>query len=675
MRIATDLPRRVIVREEGVWIPLERGVKLAARIWLPEDADTNPVPALLEYLPYRKRDMTRPGDEPKHAWFAGHGYASLRVDLAGAGDSFGVMRDEYARQELEDGKEVIAWIARQSWCTGKVGMFGISWGGFNSLQVAALQPPELGAIVTSCSTDDRYADDMHYMGGCLLNDNLDWGTTFFGILPLPGDPAIMGPSWRENWVERLEDIPCPVELWMRHQRRDDYWRHGSVCEDYSAIRCPVFAVGGWLDGYSNAIFRLLSHLEVPRLGLVGPHAHQWGHMEAAPGPAFGFLQEMLRWWDHWLKDEDTGIMDEPMLRVFLQDGVPPAPWYRDCPGQWIGEAEWPSKHTGIRRYHLNPDGLGDHSGDDSPRTAVTPQTLGLAGGEWCPYGTGGDGPEFPGDQRFDDGASITFETPPLPGDLDVVGQPMVHLDLEVDRPVAYIIARLNDVRPDGAVSRASYGVLNLTHRQGHAEPVAVPVSERVRVQVKLNDCGYRFRKGHRLRVALSTTYWPMLFPAPEPVTLTIHTGSSTIELPVRPATGGPDLSVFEPPEQAPTMPEALIERAPSENTITLDQHSGRVEVTSRRGRGTYRIEEHGLEFARDTFERMCILPNDPLSAESEVIVTTHMKRDAFEIDIRARTHLRASRERFHLCADLDVWEGKDRILARRWSVPIDRDLV
>ena len=211
-------------------------------------------------------------------------------------------------------------------------MFGISWGGFNALQVAARRPPALAAIITSCSTDDRYTDDMHYMGGCLLNDNFDWGTTFLSILPLPGDPEIMGAGWRDNWMERLADLDCPVETWMNHQRRDDYWKHGSINQNYADIQCPVFAVGGWLDGYSNAIFRMLANLDVPRLGLIGPHAHQWGHDERAPGPATGFLQESLRWWDHWLKDEATGVMDEPMLRVIMQEDLPRRALVRRMPG-------------------------------------------------------------------------------------------------------------------------------------------------------------------------------------------------------------------------------------------------------------------------------------------------------------------------------------------------------
>ena len=675
MRVVSEFPHKVKVLEKEVWIPMKRGDRLAARIWLPVDAQENPVPALLEYIPYRKRDMTRPGDEPKHAWFAGHGYASIRVDMAGAGDSFGDMRDEYARQELQDGKEVIAWIAKQSWCTGKVGMFGISWGGFNSLQVAALKPPALKAIVTSCSTDDRYADDMHYMGGALLNDQLDWGTTFFSILPLPGDPEIMGPGWKKNWKERLDGVPCPVELWMKHQRRDAYWKHGSVCENYDDIQCAVFAVGGWLDGYSNAIFRLLRNLKVPRLGLVGPHAHQWGQSERAPGPAIGFLQEMLRFWDHWLKGIDTGIMKEPMLRAYLQDDVPAKPWYAHCPGEWIGEKAWPSPRIKARRLYLNDEGLSPRKGRDVPRVATTPQTLGLAGGEWCPYGTGGEGPEFPGDQRHDDGASICFDGEVLAQDLDVLGAPVVTLDMAIDKPDGFVCVRLNDVKPDGSVSRATYGVLNLTHRDGHEKIKAMPKGRRVKVRVQLNDCGYRFRAGHRLRIAVSTTYWPLIFPSPEPVALTLHTGTSTLELPVRPASGGPKLKPFEAPEQAPAMAMTQLSNPPSRNTVTRDVLTGRVEVYSERGTGHYRIDEHGMAFRRTTIERMAITEGDPLSAESGVTVTSHMKRGDFEINVHARTSLRATKDTFLLQADLDVWEGKERVLAKSWSTPFKRDGV
>ena len=675
MKTIREFPHTVKVLEKGVWIPMKRGDRLAARIWMPEDAGPdNPVPALLEYIPYRKRDMTRGGDEPKHSYFAGHGYASVRVDLAGAGDSFGVMRDEYARQELSDGKEIIAWLARQSWCSGKVGMFGISWGGFNSLQVAALRPPALKAIVTSCSTDDRYANDMHYSGGCLLNDNLDWGTTFFSILPLPGDPEIMGSGWRKNWKDRLEGVPCPVEKWMKHPTRDAYWRHGSICENYDKIRCAVMAVGGWLDGYTDAIPRLLEHLQVPRMGIVGPHGHQWGQSPRAPGPAIGFLQEMLRWWDYWLKDIDTGIMKEPMLRAYMQQDVPGSSWYADCPGRWVGEMQWPSSRISAKKFYLGDVGLSLTPTRDVVRVAVTPQTLGLAGGEWCPYGTGGEGPEFPGDQRFDDGASICFDGSPLRSDLEILGAPKVTLDLSVDRPTAFVCVRLNDVKPDGSSTRVAYAVMNLTHRNGHHKVEKLIPGRRYRVNIQLSDAAYSFVRGHRLRVAISTTYWPMIWPSPEPVELTLHTRQSTIELPVRPSRGGPKIKPFLAAEEGPPMPTTVLSNEPSKNVVSHDVLSGRVEVFTQRGADGLVIEEHGLEVGgRATTERMSITEGDPLSAETEMIVGNRVKRDGYEIEVLARTHLASTKDQFWLTADLDVYESKERVLSKRWSVPIPRN--
>jgi len=298
MKTVRELPRRV--REiENLLIPMGDGVRLAARVWLPPDADASPVPAILEMIPYRKRDGTAARDAMIHPYLAGHGYACLRVDIRGSGDSEGVLLDEYLEREQQDAVEAIEWIARQPWCTGRVGMMGISWGGFNSLQVAARRPPQLGAIITLCSTDDRYADDAHYMGGCLLTENMTWGSAIFAHAALPPDPELVGPDWRRLWLQRLEAHHPWIERWLAHQRRDDYWRQGSVCEDYAAIACPVYAIGGWADAYTNAVPRLLQHLKVPRKGLIGPWAHAFPHL-ASPGPAIGFLQEALRWWDQWL---------------------------------------------------------------------------------------------------------------------------------------------------------------------------------------------------------------------------------------------------------------------------------------------------------------------------------------------------------------------------------------
>ncbi|MGD8582361.1 MAG: CocE/NonD family hydrolase, partial [Gammaproteobacteria bacterium] len=303
MKIVEDFTNR-LRHIEHQWIPMPDHTRLAARIWMPEDAESNPVPAILEYIPYRKRDGSRLRDETMHPYFAGHGYACVRVDIRGSGDSEGVLTDEYLQQEMEDGVDIIQWLAQQPWCNGKVGMIGISWGGFNGLQIAALQPAPLKAVVSVCSTDDRYADDVHYMGGCLLGDNLSWASTMFAYNSLPPDPEIVGDSWRQMWLQRLQGSGLWLDTWLQHQHRDAYWQHGSICEDFSRVRVPVMAVSGWADGYSNAVFRLLEKLPGPRLGLIGPWSHKYPHL-GVPGPAIGFLQECLRWWDKWLKNRET----------------------------------------------------------------------------------------------------------------------------------------------------------------------------------------------------------------------------------------------------------------------------------------------------------------------------------------------------------------------------------
>ena len=348
MTVRTDFPRPV--REiEHTWLHLSDGTRLAARIWLPEDAEADPVPAILEYLPYRKTDGTVFRDARRQPYLAGHGYAAVRVDMRGTGDSDGVLTDEYTQQEQDDALEILAWIAEQPWCTGKLGIWGISWGGFNSLQIAARRPPGLGAIMTLCSTDDRYADDVHYRGGCVLGlDMLHWSSSMLTWNARPPDPRLYGDGWREEWMRRLETLSPWVEHWLGHQRRDGYWKHGSVCEDYSAIECPVYAVGGFVDGYTNAVPRLLAGLSVPRKGLIGPWAHAFPD-DALPGPSIGFLQEAVRWFDHWLKGVENGVMDEPMLRVWMQDSVPPKPMYDVRPGRWVAEPEWPSPTRRLAR--------------------------------------------------------------------------------------------------------------------------------------------------------------------------------------------------------------------------------------------------------------------------------------------------------------------------------------
>ena len=278
------------IREiENVWITMSDGCRLAARIFMPADADAHPVPAILEYIPYRKRDFMRRRDESMHRWYAGNGYVAVRVDMRGSGESDGVMHDEYLPQEQDDALEVIDWISRQSWCSGNVGMMGKSWGAYNSLQVAARRPAALKAIVAVMGTDDRYAECIHYSGGCLLNDNFWWGCIMQIFNARPPDPAVVGDRWRQMWLERLEAEEFWPALWLEHQRLDDYWKHGSVCFDYAAIACPTWIWGGWADLYRDSPLRLAKNLTVPHKVTVGPWGHLYPH-EASPSPPSGFCR-------------------------------------------------------------------------------------------------------------------------------------------------------------------------------------------------------------------------------------------------------------------------------------------------------------------------------------------------------------------------------------------------
>ena len=566
MKIVESFPRKVRPIE-NCWIPLSDGCRLAARIWLPEDAMQSPVPAILEYLPYRKRDFTRERDEPMHHYFAGHGYAAIRVDIRGSGDSDGLLLDEYLKQEQEDAVEVIGWIASQPWCTGVVGMMGKSWGGFNALQVAASRPPALKAVITVCSTDDRYADDAHYMGGCLLSENLMWGSVLMAFTACPPDPELVGERWREMWQARLEQAVLFPEVWLRHQRRDTYWKHGSVCEDFSQIQCPVYAIGGWADAYSSAIPRLLTGLSSPRKGLVGPWAHVYPH-DGLPGPAIGFLQEALRWWDEWLKRIRTGILDEPMYRVWMQESVPPKSFHDERPGRWVAEVSWPSPRIMTKRLVLNPGRLGEEPESETLLTLRSPQNVGLSAGDWCSFGVAGD---LPTDQQEDDRKSLVFDSIPLAERLEIFGAPIVVLELATDHPVAFVAVRLNEVGLDGSSSRVTYGLLNLTHRSSHEQPESLKPGTRYRVRVPLNDIAHAFSARHVLRVAISTSYWPVAWPSPEPVTLTVFTGVSFLELPVRPPYPQDHLlAPFGDPERAPPPKPTELRQMPTRRTIMHD---------------------------------------------------------------------------------------------------------
>ncbi len=660
---------------ETVWIAMPDGVRLAARIWLPENAEQQPVPAILEYIPYRHWDNTRERDQRMHPYFAGQGYAVVRVDIRGSGNSEGVLEDEYLQSELDDGVEIIRWLAEQPWCDGNVGMIGISWGGFNGLQIAAMRPPALKAVVAVCSTDDRYADDVHHMGGCLLGDNLSWASTMFGLNSLPPDPAVVGAHWREMWHQRLRGSGLWLEKWLRHQRRDAYWRHGSICEDWNAVQVPVLAVSGWADGYTNAVFRLLENLQVPRLGLVGPWSHKYPH-EGVPGPAIGFLQECLRWWDRWLKGRETGIMQEPMLRAWMQYSTPPTARYSERPGRWIGESCWPSSNTEWQRYPLVPGRLAasehDHRRGSAQLTVQSPLSLGLFAGKWCSYAAA---PDLPHDQREDDGGALFFDTAPLADPIEVPARPEVELVLAANRPVAMIAVRLSDVAEDDKATRATYGLLNLTHRDGSGTPRPLEPGRFYRVRLKLNDMAQLFPRHHRLRLSVSTSYWPLAWPPPEPVRLTLDTESSRLHLPVGSPREEDDRLRFEAPESAPPLDVEPIELGQHSWRVTRDLGTDHSTLEVVNDDGVFRIEAVDLEMQRKAVEWYSYDGDDFSSVKGETLWRWGLRREGWSVRTVTRAELTSDAEYFYIHAQLDAFEANKRVFSENWDLAIERDLV
>lgn len=670
VRYVTDFPHRV-TEIENTWIVLSDGARLAARIWMPEDAEASPVPAILEYIPYRKDDGTARADSRRHPYFAGHGYAAVRVDIRGTGDSDGVLEDEYLPQEQRDAEEVIAWIASQPWCSGAVGMFGYSWGGFNGLQLAARRPPALKAVISGCASDDRYLDDCHYMGGCVLgSDMLKWASWMRGYNALPPDPRFVGDRWREMWLERLEKTPHYVERWLAHQRRDAYWKQGSIAGDYRAVQVPVFLFGGWADAYTNAIPRMLEHLDCPRSGLIGP----WGHgmpYDTAPGPSIGFLQECVRWWDRHLKGVPNEVDDWPLMRAWMQEPAPPRTFYAVRPGRWISLDAWPPRSVVPREFALSAEGalVTAAAAREGPLEIVGDERCGDTQGVWCANGLAD---ELPDDQRLDDERSLVFDTPPLAKRIELLGFPELSVQLSSDRFEAQLAARLCDVAPDGTSALISWGTLNLTHRDSHEFPAPLVPGRVYAVTLRLNAVGQAVEVGHRLRLALSPTYWPAMWPPALPAELTVHAGpASRLTLPVRPLKAAESRAVaFEEPETA--RPSATYRPPLHERSRVVERIGDRTVTIDHELHETHHV-------ASDTFERMAnvdrwmIRAADPLTAKVRCEREFALARSTVDVRIVSVSEMSADGADYIVTDSLVAYESGRRVFGSEREMRIPRD--
>lgn len=639
MRLRDDLPQEFRVLDHQR-IELSDSTTLCARIWLPVSADEQPVPAVLEYLPYRKNDGTAWQDSTRHTYFAGHGYASVRVDIRGTGDSDGIIPDEYSEIELADGLEVLAWIAGQPWCTGKIGMIGYSWGGINGLQFAAARPPELAAIITMHSTDDRYRDECHYKGGLVLgSDMLPWASMMYAYDALPPSPEVVGDRWRDMWLERLRDTPPFSEAWLSHQTRDEYWLRGSVCTDYSAIEVPVLTVGGLADPYRNTVGRLLEHLPGEKRGILGP----WGHKfpeRGIPGPAIGFLQECVRWWDRWLAEKDSGVESDPLLRVWMREWTPPARVLAQAAGRWLEVDAWP--HGG--------DVVRVEFAVDEPLDVPVDYACGQRAGTWCPNGLDG---ELPDDQREDDARSLLFDTEPLAEARELLGKARVLVSVTSDRPKTTLVARLCDVAPDGSSALVTW------------QQQRIVLDGSTDALIELDLTAYSFAPGHRIRVAVSGAYWPHAWPDADPGATQVT--ALTLELPV--ATG-PDVremaAPFDDPEQTrPILTDGAVDFS---HAAVVQGELVRVEARRRSHERFDSGEGHALQ----AVNRYTVQQSDPLSARVVCERSAEVFSAGWGVRVVTCSSMTADAHNFYLDNELEAFEDGESVFRDKRSLTIPR---
>lgn len=565
-----DVKAKYTVRMVQELIPMPDGVHLSATLYMPENAKAGEkFPALLEYLPYRKDDATAARDYPIHSYFAARGYVSARVDIRGFGSSEGVPTDrEYSEQELKDCEQVIGWLASQPWSSGKVGMFGISWGGFNSIQMAMRHPAALKAILAVDATESLFHDDIHYIDGLMHFDefelNMDLAPAMTGAPDYTLDEKIMGP--------RFDSAPWSL-LYLKHQRDGDFW-HAPV-RPLSEIKIPCFLIGGLLDGYRDSIPRMFEQVKAPLKAIIGPWNHNFPN-DADFGPRIEWRDEAVRWWDYWLKNRNTGIMDGGALAIYMRSSYPPDANLKDVPGTWRTEPAWPPPGVhnttlylyDTRALSTDPAKAGEHELRNVP-------TTGVEAGFWW-----GD---FVPDQRATDAFSLTYDSAPLNEELTVLGRPHALLRASSTAPLADWFARLSDVAPDGTVTLVTGAGLNGAQRDSASEPADLEPNKAYALDVAMHLTTWTFPKGHRIRLAVSNALWPMAWPTPYAMTTKLEFGGesgSRLVLPLVPPSmyAAPQFNAPEPMEQRKDMQAAGFPW-PGEWKVERDELAGKAKVS------------------------------------------------------------------------------------------------
>lgn len=530
-----------------VYIPMADGTRLAADLYMrTEITPGEKLPVILEYLPYRKTDG-RGGRYPVYSYFVNRGYVVARVDIRGTGNSEGqTIPYEYSDIELDDGEVVIDWLSKQDWSNGNVGMFGISWGGFNSIQMAWRKPPALKAFIAFMATEDLYREDVHYIDGIIHTDS--WMMSADLNNAMPGAPDY---TLDDDWLKNRFNVEPSVFTYMRNQRENAFWDRASSLDKYDQITVPGFYIGGWYDGYRNSVPRLLENANAPSKAMIGPWDHEFPH-NASHSPRMEWRHEGVRWFDHWLKDIDTGIMDEPKFAVYMRDWHPPGPGVYDFPGRWQWEESWPIERAGEKILYATPDhGLSDNPSTEDIHEIEFKASVGLEGGGPVMWW----GSVTPDQQPMDDYA-LNYESDALDEPFEILGFPRALINVAAGAPQANWVVRMSDVAPDGSVTQVGGAAMNGTHRNSSRDPEYLTPGEYYPLDIEMHFTSWKFNEGHKLRLSITNSMWPMLWPTPYATDTSLKIGGDVgarLILPTLPGGIGP-APQFKEPVSSPSLP-------------------------------------------------------------------------------------------------------------------------
>ncbi len=653
-----------------VRIPMSDGVELDAHLYMPDAPGQ--FPAVFDYYPYRKDDVSAGNMRYQH-YLAERAYVGIRIDVRGTGSSGGVASDEYSVQEQLDGVEAIAWMARQPWCTGAVGMFGTSYGGFNSLQTAMHRPPALKAICPMYFTDNRYADDCHYKGGTLqmLYDVATYGLSMVVQNAMPPYPAATGERWATIWDEHLQAEPWFL-TWIENHVWNDYWKQGSLCEEYGSIQAATYLIGGWRDGYTNCNLRTFEQLQCPKKLIVGP----WLHIApdvGLPGPRIDHLHEMVRFYDYWLKGINNGVMDEPPITVYVQQFDTPTAERKLTTGFWRYETTWPIERSRQVTYYLT----GDHELQSAAPTmsAIIEYTYNPTVGTTFGMFSAGSPLVTPVDQRLEEAYSTSWTTAPLGEPVEILGYPEALIHVSVSTDIAALSVRLIDVAPDGTAALITKGVLNLTHRDSHSDPSAVEPGQIYALTIPLDATSWLFEAGHCMRVSIAAADFPNSWPTPKHHTGTIYLGGeqpSSIKLPVL----GPQEPKFPAPVLQPPTPFVPQVTGYADKPIyrvTRDHIAGTAAVRVGTS-GRTRISDQ-VEMERSSDATATVSEVEPAHATIGGVNRVILHWPGRTIDTVARAQVESTADTLNITIQLNIMLDGQPYHVRRWAKSVRRHLL